>query len=223
MTMHEKRTREAEEFDKETGDEDNDVVIDRDGAPEGALDSLADEEIEPGAAPEQIKKLRKKLGVCIKEKQEYLLGWQRAKADFANARREDEERRKLTARFAAEDIVEDILPVLESFDRAFENREAWESVEKNWRIGVEYIYGQLLDTLKRHGLSVLDPVGEKFDPALHASFETVPAATPQDDHKIVAVLRKGYILREKVLKPPSVRVAIWGGDKPAAAGDTAGV
>lgn len=209
--MQQKRTRETEEFDKGNGDEDNDVVIDRDVGEEGV----------PDPAPDQVKKLRQKLDACIKEKQEYLLGWQRAKADFANARREEEERRAFAARFAAEDIVEDMLPVLESFDRAFENREAWEAVDKNWRIGVEYIYGQLIEALKRHGLSISDPVGEKFDPALHASVETVPAATPEDDHIIVAVLRKGYALKEKVLKPPSVRVALWGGDKSSPAGDTA--
>lgn len=156
-----------------------------------------------------IKKLREKLEVCVKEKQEYLLGWQRSKADFVNARKSDEENRKNFIKFANEGLIEELLPVIESFEMAFGNKEAWEKVDKNWRVGVEYIYGKLIGTLEQHGLKELNPVGEKFDPREHASFENVPTDNPKEDHMIVAVVQKGYALNGKLIKPPNVKVAVF--------------
>src|SRR3989344_2951801 len=81
------------------------------------------------------------------EKQEYLTGWQRAKADLVNARKRDEEERKEFIRFVNGQLIEDLIPVLASFDMATENKEAWEKADKNWRTGVEYIHAQLVKIL----------------------------------------------------------------------------
>jgi molecular chaperone GrpE (heat shock protein) len=61
-------------------------------------------------------------------------GWQRAKADLLNARKRDEEEKKEYIKFANERMIEDLLPVLQSFDMAMGNKEAWEKADKNWRI-----------------------------------------------------------------------------------------
>lgn len=186
-------------LDKQEKSEYDDVILDE------RLDDTMNEEFSKDA----IKKLRQKLEVCIKEKQEYLLGWQRSKADFVNARKSDEENRKNFIKFANEGLIEELLPVIESFEMAFGNKEAWEKVDKNWRVGVEYIYGKLLSTLTQHGLTELNPVGEKFNPAEHTSFENVHTDDPKEDHMIVAVVQKGYMLNGKIIKPPNVKVAVF--------------
>ncbi len=173
------------------------------------FDKEADDEGNEALSRDAMKKLREKLEVCVKEKQEYLLGWQRTKADFVNMKKAEEEYRKDFLKFANQGLIEEFLPVVESFEMAFSNKEAWEKVDKNWRTGVEYIYGKLMGTLEQHGLKELNPVGEKFDPAQHASFENVPTDNPDEDHVITAVIQKGYTLNGKVVKPPNVRVSVF--------------
>ena len=90
-------------------------------------------------AAAMIKKLREKLKKAESEKQEYLTGWQRDKAEFINARKRDQEDKQSFIKFANENLVSELIPVMESFDMAMGNKEAWETVDKNWRIGVEYI------------------------------------------------------------------------------------
>src|SRR5207244_2477593 len=110
-------------------DQEDDVIA------ENLDDSVVAEE----NAAEAIKKLRERLKKAEAEKQEYLTGWQRAKADLVNARKRDEEDLKEFVRFANERLIEGLIPVLESFDMAMGNKEAWEKADKNWRVGVEYI------------------------------------------------------------------------------------
>lgn len=159
----------------------------------------------------QIKKLREKLKSCVEEKQTYLDGWQRAKADFVNARKRDEEDKREFIRFAKEGMLVDILPVLQSFEMAFGNREAWEKVDKNWRIGVEYIYSQLKQTLEAQGLKEISPLGLPFDPARDEAVEYVPVAKEADHHKVVEVVQKGYNLDTKALRAPKVKVGEYKG------------
>ncbi len=153
-----------------------------------------------------LKKTKKKLSVCQKEKQEYLDGWQRSKADFVNAKKDFEKQKKEYIEYAREGFLEEILPVMDSFDMAFANKEAWENVDKNWRVGVEYIHSQLFKVLTDNGLSILDPVGEKFDPQYHVSVEIVETNDKKQDDLIAAVRQKGYMLRDKIVRAPNVIV-----------------
>lgn len=199
MKDHHKKNEEHEPLDNSEKEGHDDVVFDEDVDFEG-------EELSPR---DTIKKLREKLKKCGEEKQEYLLGWQRTKADFVNARKAGEEEKKELLKFAHGNLIEELLPVIESFEQAFGNKEAWEKVDKNWRIGVEYIYQKLISTLEQNGLRQLNPLGELFDPALHTSIGMIETAELGDDHKIVEVVQKGYALNGKVLKPPNVKVAVY--------------
>ena len=96
---------------------------------------------------DKIKSLREKLKACEAEKKEYLDGWQRAKADTINSKKEWEASRSGLMNLGSEAVVEDLLPVLDSFEMAFKNKEKWEAVDENWRTGVEYIYNQLIESL----------------------------------------------------------------------------
>lgn len=168
-------------------------------------DDVQFEEIPEDANPAAtLKKLREKLHTCEAEKKEYLDGWQRMRADFANARKEEELRRGELIKFASEGLVEDLLPVLDSFSMAFGNKEAWEKVDANWRKGVEYIHAQMLSVLESRGLAEVGVVGELVDPRLHVEIEQISGDEAQSG-KVVEVIQKGYRLHNKVIRPAKVK------------------
>jgi molecular chaperone GrpE len=157
---------------------------------------------------DKLKKLREELATSQAQRQEYLDGWQRAKADFVNARKQEEAARKEIVEYANASLIRDLLDVTDTFEMAFAHKESWEKVDKNWRIGVESIYGKLGGVLEGHGLKKLSPkAGEKFDPKIHQSVSAVPTENQSDDDTVVAVIQSGYELAGKVLRPAKVTVA----------------
>lgn len=152
-----------------------------------------------------LKKLREKLTKCESEKKDYLDGWQRMRADFANARKDDDTRRGEMIKFASEGLVEDLLPVLDSFGMAFANKDAWEKIDANWRKGVEYIYAQMLTILESRGLSEIGVKGEKIDPRLHLASEVIASDNPATEDTVAEVIQKGYRLHSKVIRPAKVK------------------
>lgn len=76
-------------------------------------------------------------------------------------------------------------------------------------MGVEYIYSQLKKVLSEAGLEEVDPVGKPFDINRDEASEYIPVAEEKDNHKIVAVVQKGYTLNGRVLRPPKVKVGEW--------------
>ena len=157
-------------------------------------------------AEQKIKKLKERIKELEKKNAELLDGWQRDKADFVNARRQDEENQKKFAVFAKEDIILELLQTLDSFESAFKNKESWEKVDENWRKGVEYIHSQFSNVLAQHGLTVVNPLGEKFDHNRDEAIETVPVENESDDGKILEVVNSGYKLHNKLIRPPKVKV-----------------
>lgn len=177
-----------------------DVVVDNDS------NTLDDSVVAEENAAEAIKKLREKLKKSEAERLEYLTGWQRAKADLINARKRDEAERGDFAKFANQGLIEELIPVLGSFDMAMGNKEAWEKADKSWRTGVEYIYTQLVKALNDFGVKELDPINEKFDHNIHEATSYEPTADEKKDQMILGVIQKGYSLNGKVLKVPKVKV-----------------
>jgi len=181
-----------EKIEEKEGESDSDVVF--------------EDEEESENASVLIKKLRERLKKSEEKAQEYLTGWQKERADVVNARKRDEEEKKEFAKYAKEDIATEIIPVLDSFESAFKNKEAWEKVDKNWRVGVEYIHSQLINVLGNHGVSVISPLGEKFDPQRDEAIETVLTENKEDDHKIVEIVSVGYKLGDRIIRAPKVKV-----------------
>jgi len=198
-------------FKKKSNHED-DVIIEENTETEAKSgliddsDTLDDSVVAEESMIETIKKLREKIKKIETEKQEYLTGWQRAKADMVNARKRDDEERKDFIKFANERLIEDLIPVLGSFDMAMGNKEAWEKADKNWRTGVEYIYSQLTKALIDNGLKEINPINEKFDHAHHEATSYESVSDEKLDHMIIQVVQKGYSLNGKVLKAPIVKV-----------------
>ena len=105
-----------------------------------------------------------------------------------------------------EKIVESLLPSIDSFDMAMANKEAWESVDKNWRTGVEYIYQQIITGLSDVGVEIIDKTGIKFDPNLHQSIESITTDDESKDHTIEKIVQAGYKIGDRVIRPARVNI-----------------
>jgi molecular chaperone GrpE len=204
---------ETNQNDQELQPDQEDITLEPIGGSKHKPEQTGDEEFiaedgegNTGSQKDIVKDLREKLKRAIAEKQEYMDGWQRTKADFVNARKRDEEARKEQVKFATEDLVGQLTSVLDSFTMAFSNKDAWEKVDKNWRMGVEYIYSQFKSVLEQNGFSEFNPVGEKFDPMKHHAIETVEVTDPAQAHTVVEVIQKGYSLNGKIIRPASVKI-----------------
>lgn len=170
-----------------------------------ADDVVMDEENE---APEAlVKKLKEKIKTLEKEKQEYMDGWQRERADFVNYQKRIDQEKIEVVKYANEGLLEEITQVLDSFEMAFSNKEAWEKVDKNWRVGVEYIHTQLVKILDENNFRATNPLGEKFDPKFHIAVDHVATDDEKKDGIITEVKKKGYILNDRVMKAAQVVVA----------------
>ncbi len=137
---------------------------------------------------------------------EYLNGWQRDKADFLNLRKKDEEMKKGIVSLAKEDLITELIPVLDSFESAMKNKEAWEKVDQNWRIGVEYIASQLNQTLENNGLKKVYPLGQLFDHTRDEAIEMLATEDKSKDGVVVDVVQTGYMMGDRVIRPPKVKV-----------------
>ena len=153
-----------------------------------------------------IKKLRADLQQAKKEKEEYLTGWQKERAEFANYRKQEDDRKTNFSESMRERILSRFLSVLDSFNMAFANKEAWEKVDENWRKGVEYIYSQMNGIFEEYGVKSMGEIGENFDPNIHQSIDVVETDQKELEHKVAAVIQKGYKLGERVIRPERVNV-----------------
>lgn len=164
------------------GEENDDIVIEDD--PESS-------------SPKGVeKKLREKLKAAEDKAKEYLDSWQRAQADFVNLRKKDEEAKQEFVKFANANFVEDLLPVLDSFSLALTHGAK----------DIEPVYNQFMQVLRAKGLEESNPLGEPFDPRLHEAVGSLPTDKSEDDHKILEVVQKGYILSGKIIRPAKVKV-----------------
>lgn len=175
------------------------------GADDIEVDSDVDSSDSSGAKDE-VTKIKEKLKIALSEKQEYLDGWQRARAEFVNAKKRADEELREQKKYAAANVVEDLIPVLQSFDMAMGNTATWNAVDKNWRVGIEYIYSQLLAVLASHGVEEINPIGKNYDAVRDEAVETIPVTEKEQDGKVIQVVQKGYSLAGKVIVAPRVKV-----------------
>ncbi len=183
----------AKEHDKE---ENVEMVPDEEaGPPRPSEDEAGAED-----AAAKLKKAREELRKCAAEKKEYLDGWQRARADLSNYKKDEAKRFEEFGRFAAEGVIAEAVAVLDSFDLALQH-EMPKDVEK----GLVMIRSQIEDILRRRGLEVMQPLGQKFDPAYHESLGEVE--TDGEEGVVVEVLQLGYLLAGRVLRPARVKIS----------------
>ena len=157
----------------------------------------------------KIKKLREEIEKLRKERDEHLIGWQRAKADYINQSKTHLEERADLLKNASRRTITGILPSLDTYDLAKGNIDAWNAVDGKWRMGIEYIFQQLYTGLENEGLNKFGAVGDVFDPTMYESVEAIPVSDRMKDSTVTTVLQSGYKLHEKVIRPARVNVGIY--------------
>jgi len=128
---------------------------------------------------------------------------QRRQAEFDNYRRRTDREKSDFAQYAATELIREILPIADDFERAL----AADSGSKEYAKGIEMIYNRLTDTLKKLGLEPIETAGKSFDPHIHQAVEKVQAADASDN-SILGEFQKGYFFKGKLLRPSMVRVAV---------------
>ncbi len=151
---------------------------------------------------EEKNKHKKELEECQKQKDEYLAGWQRAKADLINYKKGEMERMGQIVRYASEELMCKILPILDNLERAEEGMPD-EKREDEYFKGFLQIKIQIKDLLKNFGVEEIEALGKKFDPNFH---EVVGEVEGGESGEIKEVLQKGYTLQNKVIRPAKVKV-----------------
>lgn len=126
-------------------------------------------------------------------------------AEFDNFRKRTERERNEWKNLATEDLIREILPVMDNFERALQH--AGDSDPETFRQGVEMIARQLGDLLQKEGLEELNPLGAQFDPELHEAVERIENSE-HEPGTVVSVLVKGYTLRGRLVRPAMVSVAV---------------
>ena len=152
----------------------------------------------------ELEELKKKLEDCQKQKEEYLAGWQRARADFLNYKKEEMERIKEILKYGNENLILKILPILDNFEKA--EKEIPDD-KKNDKLleGLFQIKTQFQDFLKNQGIEEIKTIGEKFDPNFQEVVEEVEKADCESG-TVIEEAQKGYTIHGKVLRPAKVKI-----------------
>ena len=153
----------------------------------------------------EVEKLQQVLSDCQKKSDEYLDGWQRARAEFANYKKRVDRDQSQVYQTAAGNILKRYLEVLDDLERALKNRPQ-EGEGAAWSNGIELIYRKLQAILESEGVNTMDARGKAFDPTMHEAI----SSEESDEHEsgqVIEVLQNGYLLGDRVLRPALVRVA----------------
>lgn len=149
---------------------------------------VPEEEAEEG--PALIQKLREKLKKAVQEKQEYLEGWQRARADFANFKKEEASLLAQKEERIKAEFIESLLPALDSFEMALKHSPSDE---------LQVVEKQLIDSLKKMGVERFGEKGEKYDHYKHEALTQTG-----DGETVVSVERSGYKAGDTIIRPAQV-------------------
>jgi len=169
---------------------------DRGGATPAGLDAADSPAGDPQSATDDpVARLER-------ERDEHYERLLRVTAEFDNFRKRTERDRRDISERAAAGLFEELLPIVDDFERALDA----DTADAAYREGVAIIHRQLVDLLQRRGVRPIDAVGTRFDPRIHqaVAYESAPG---HDDGEVVEELRRGYMLGERLLRPSMVKVA----------------
>jgi molecular chaperone GrpE len=154
---------------------------------------------------EELENLQKELEETRSKVNEYLDGWQRARAEFANYKKRVDRDQAQTYQVATGNVVRRFLEVLDDLERALKNRpENGEGAV--WAEGIELIYRKLQNMLENEGVKPMEIENDFFDPNLHEAVVS-EENSEYESGQIIDVIRQGYVMGDRVLRPAMVRVA----------------
>lgn len=156
-----------------------------------------------------IKKLREKLKKCQNERQEFLDGWQRSKADFLNSKRravgeKEQELERMQANF-----LQNLLPLCDSFEMAFKHSDKLKKVDAGWKVGIEQIHSQLQNIFSEYDLVEVEALDKPFDPEIHEALSNIKVSGKAQHDMVVEVVQKGYMIKDTLLRPAKVIIGIY--------------
>lgn len=154
---------------------------------------------------EEIDKLEDELNEARLKADEYLDGWQRSRADFANYKKRIERDQAQVYQVAVGSILKRYLDVVDDLERALKNRPQ-EGEGAAWAEGIELVYRKMLALLESEGLKQMDAAGQAFDPNFHEAISQEPSPD-HESGQVIEVVKHGYMLGERVIRPALVRVA----------------
>ena len=169
-----------------------------------AGEAASDEGAEADETPKELT-IEEKLAAAEAKAKEHLEGWQRARAEFDNARKRFQKGRIEARTNAKVDIAEQLLPVLDDFDLAFGNVPE-EVSETEWYGGLELIPRKLTGILEKIGIERIGTVGEPFDPNFHNAIMREDSAEYETD-TVIREFQGGYKIGDRVIRPAIVVVA----------------
>jgi len=129
----------------------------------------------------------------------------RAQADFDNFRRRTQKEKEELAKYASAQLITELIPVIDNFERAMATKPENPELE-SFSKGVDMIFRQLSDVLKNTGLTPMEAVGQPFNPEFHQAVMQVES-DEYEEGIVVEELQKGYVLKDKVIRPAMVKVS----------------
>lgn len=161
---------------------------------------------EPAPEPSELERLRTQLRNAEQTRDEYLQLAQRTRADLENYQKRTQRDLAVERRYAQMPLAADLLGPLDNLERA--TAAAQQAGDKgSLAQGVTMVVAQIIDVLRRHGITRIDALSKEFDPNLHQAVMQVPT----DEHPsgtVVQVLESGYLFHDRVLRPAHVAVAV---------------
>ena len=154
----------------------------------------------------------------LQEKKELFDRLVRKQAELENVRKRVEREKEDFLQHATMGLIRALLPTVDALERGLKHRE--DKVPEKFYTGMELIHRELLDVLKRAGLTPVDSTGQIFDPHVHQAVETVETEEHRDQ-EVVEELQRGYKLKQRLLRPAIVKVAVSPPKKSAAISEEA--
>ena len=161
------------------------------------------EEVEVEETLEDVNVLAERLAKLEQEKQEVFDRYVRLQAEFDNFKKRTQKEKESDRKYKSQDLIQEILPALDNFERALQV----ELTEENasYAEGMSMVHRQLIDALKSEGVEEIETVGKPFDPNVHHAVMQVEEADVESNH-IVEAFQKGYMLKDRVIRPAMVKV-----------------
>ncbi len=169
------------------------------------LDPDLEDELEELSLEEQVGALQVSLDEIKIKAEEYLDGWQRARAEFANYKKRILRDHTEIHQSARGEVIKLYLDIADDLDRALQEKPA-DGEGETWADGIEIIFQKLYTRLELEGIKPMNPLGEEFDPNIHEALMK-EESDEYESGQIIEVMQEGYWIGDKVLRPALVRVA----------------
>lgn len=193
----------AAETDQTSNDTTEEVNMNNEGQSASPAKDVSESEKDETQSDANTEETQQEIEQVTKEKDELYDRLLRVQAEYDNYKKRTQKEMEANRKYQSKDLVEELLPVLDNFERALQVEETEET--KGLIDGITMVYNQFQDALRSQGLEVIEAEGQEFDPNVH---HAVMQADEEDEDSNIVVeeLQKGYMLKDKVVRPAMVKV-----------------